>query len=84
MPNIALIENDPNMVKMCETAFTVRGYVLVFHAGSCAEALEKLRTSEIRPDMIVVSSDHESEALKTIKSEYPSIIIKEVRGKAKQ
>lgn len=84
MPNIAIIDSDPNLAKICETAFASRGHTLVFHASNCFEAFEKLRTSEKIPDMLVVSSDHESDALKTIKSEYPSIIIKEVRGKGQQ
>ncbi|WP_148266637.1 hypothetical protein [Methanocella arvoryzae] len=81
MPSIAIIDSDPNMARICETAFASRGHTLAFHAANCAEALEKLRASTKTPDMIVVSSDHGSEALKTIKSEHPSIIVKEVRGK---
>lgn len=81
MPSIAIIDNDPNMAKICETAFASRGHKLAFHASTCAEALEKLRALEKKPDMIVVSSDYESPALDQIRSEYPSIVIREAGRK---
>lgn len=81
MPNIAIIDNEPQLAKLYEDAIAFRGHKVVFIAGSCAEAYEKLKTMDQTPDMIVVSFDHESDALKMIKSEYPSIIVKEVRAR---
>lgn len=83
MPSIAIIDNDPELAKVCELAFASRGHKLAFHADTCSEAYEKLSTLEETPDMIVISFDHESAMLNRIKSEYPSIIIREVRGKKK-
>ena len=81
MPSIAIIDNDPELAKVCELAFASRGHKLAFHANTCAEAYEKLSTLEKKPDMIVISFDHESAMLDKIKSEYPSIVIREVRSK---
>jgi CheY-like chemotaxis protein len=83
MPNIAIIDNEPSLAKLYEEALASRGHNVAFVVSSCSEAYEKLKTMDNRPDMIVVSTDHASDILNKIKSEYPSIIIKEVRVKAK-
>lgn len=79
MPDIAIIDNEPGLEKMYETALASRGHKLAFVAGNCSEALEKLKMMDKTPDMIVVSFDHESDILNKIRSAYPSIVIKEVR-----
>ena len=84
MPNIAIIDNEPGLDKLYETTFALKGHQLAFVASSCSEAYEKLLAMEKKPDMIVVSYDHESEALNKIKSEFPSIIIREVRKDKKK
>jgi CheY-like chemotaxis protein len=81
MPNIAIIDNEPNLAQLFESALASRGHTVAFVANSCSEAYEKLKTMEKAPDMIVVSTDHGSDILNKIKSEYPSVIIKEVRVK---
>lgn len=81
MPNIAIIDNDPELAKVCELAFASRGHTLAFLANNCSEAFEKLKTMDKTPDMLIVCVDHESDVLNRIKSEFPAIIIKEVRGK---
>ncbi|MGA9138632.1 MAG: response regulator [Methanocella sp.] len=84
MPDIAIIDNEPGLAKLYETALASRGHKVAFVVSNCSEALEKLKTMEKTPDMIVVSFDHGSAMLNIIKSEYPSIIIKEVRAKERQ
>lgn len=81
MPNIAIIDNEPHLAKLYETALASRGHKVAFVVNTCSEALEKLRTMERAPDMMVVSFDHESDILNKIKAEYPAIVIKEVRRK---
>jgi hypothetical protein len=81
MPNIAIIDNDLSLTRLYEDALASRGHKVVFVVGHCSEAYEKLKTIETLPDMIVVSFDHESDILGEIKSEFPSIIVKEVRPK---
>ncbi len=81
MPNIAIIDNEPQLAKLYEDALASRGHKVVFVASSCSEAYDKLKAMENKPDMIVVSFDHKSEALIKIKSEFPSIIVKEVRAR---
>jgi CheY-like chemotaxis protein len=84
MPSIAIIDNQPELAKLYQDTLAIKGHTVAFVVSSCAEAYEKLKTTEKKPDMIVVSFDHKSEALKKIKSEYPDIIVKEVRaGKQK-
>jgi CheY-like chemotaxis protein len=83
MPNIAIIDNEPDLAKLYAAALASKGHNLTFVASNCSEALEKLRTIEKIPDMIVVSFDQGSDILNVIKSEYPSIIIKEVRVKGR-
>ena len=82
MPSIAIIDNEPQLARLYETALASRGHKVAFVAGTCAEALEKLKAAEKTPDMIVVSFDHGSDALNQIRAAYPSIVIKEVRRKA--
>ena len=82
MPNIAIIDNEPQLAQLYETALASRGHKVAFVVGTCAEALEKLKTMAKTPDMIVVSADHEADALNQIKAAYPSLIVKEVRRKA--
>lgn len=84
MPNIAIIDNEPNLAQLYEAALASRGHTVAFVANNCSEAYEKLKTMDKTPDMLVVSTDHGSDILNKIKSEYPSIIIKEVRVKEKQ
>lgn len=84
MPNIAIIDNEPNLAKLYETALASRGHKVSFVANDCSEAYEKLKTMDKLPDMIVVSFDQGSDILNKIKSEYPSIIIKEVKVKGQR
>jgi DNA-binding NtrC family response regulator len=84
MPNIAIIDNEPNLAQLYESALASRGHTVAFVASNCSEAYEKLKAMDKRPDVIVVSTDHGSDVLKKIKSEYPSIIIKVIRVKDKQ
>ncbi len=84
MPNIAIIDNEPDLAQLYESALASRGHTVAFVASNCSEAYEKLKTMDKTPDMIVVSCDHGSDILNKIKSEYPAIIIKEVRVKEKQ
>ena len=84
MPKIALIDNEPNLAKLYEDALASRGHTVAFVVDSCTEAYQKLKTMEQLPDMIVVSFDHESEMLKKIKSDFPSIVVKEVKPRSKK
>ncbi|WP_424357589.1 hypothetical protein [Methanocella sp. MCL-LM] len=82
MPNIAIIDNEPQLAKLFETALASRGHKVAFVVGTCGEALETLKTIDKTPDMLVVSADHEADTLNQIRAAFPSIIVKEVRRKA--
>lgn len=84
MPNIAIIDNEPFLARLYEDALASRGHKVVFVVSSCPEAYEKLKAAKTLPDMIVVSSDHGSELLARIKSEFPSINVKEVHPRKRE